>query len=90
VVSIESDLERLTAVSDSISALHGLEIFGPTATPSGLQRLLVKFPYSAGGQLAAQLKTLSLANSIGGARTNAKSGRQQRALRVKMDDPEVI
>lgn len=90
VVSIESDGERLAAVSDAISSIGGLEIFGPTATSSGLQRLLIKFPYSVGSTLAAELKTLSLANSIGGSRTNTKSGRQQRALKVKMDDPEVI
>jgi primosomal protein N' (replication factor Y) len=90
VVSIESDLERLSAVTESITRLSGVDIFGPAPSAGGLQRLLVKFPYATGPTMAAELKALSLAATIGGSRTNLKSGRQQRALRVKMDDPEVI
>lgn len=90
VVSIESDSDRIASVSESLSQFVGAEVFGPTSDSSGLQRLLVKFPYSIGSALASHLKALALANNIGGSRTNAKSGRQQRALRIKMDDPEVI
>jgi hypothetical protein len=53
------------------------------------QRLILKYPYSSGQELALALKAAQLKFSGGMTKTNA-AGRVSRAVRIRMDDPEVI
>lgn len=87
VATIVADRARLEECSAAISAIEGVEIFGPSMR-DGQLRLLIKFSFSAGAKLSEALKILTL--SSGGAIVNQKSGRAQRALKIKIDDPEVI
>jgi primosomal protein N' (replication factor Y) len=88
IATVTSDRKRLEECEAALSKINGVEIFGPSMRANEL-RLLIKFPYAAGALVAQQLKVLSLSAS-GGASINSKSGRSQRALRIKVDDPEVI
>ncbi len=80
----------------------GFQILGPLANevqpgasntapvPEPLWRYLIRFDYSLGESLATELKARSLLINAGNKSINAKSGRISRAVRVKMDDSEVI
>jgi hypothetical protein len=63
----------------------------PVEGPSGdaLWRLIFKYPYAVGVDLAKTLKAEVSRISSGQTRT-ASSGRSARAITVKMNDPEVI
>jgi hypothetical protein len=52
-------------------------------------RLIFKYPYSIGVDLAKTIKVEVARISAGKSRT-ASSGRSARAITVKMNDPEVI
>lgn len=80
----------------------GFEILGPlaqhlqpgTQTPASvvepIWRYLIRYDYILGEGLATELKARSLQVNAGNKAINAKSGRSSRAVRVKMDDSEVI
>ena len=99
---VDSVIENL---SSQVSAAKSgsLEILGPLAIdhePSGarnsvqlpvqLWRYLIRFEYSLGEVLASELKSRGLKANAGHKSVNAKSGRSSRAVRIKMDDSEVI
>jgi hypothetical protein len=54
-----------------------------------LARLIIKYDYSQGAELAADLKAAALVASSG-LTSVSKAGRNQRVFRIKMDDIEVI
>jgi primosomal protein N' (replication factor Y) len=55
-----------------------------------LFRYLIRFDYSLGEVLAAELRARSLKVNAGNKSFNQNTGRASRAVRVKMDDSEVI
>jgi primosomal protein N' len=98
VDQVVSDLDpKLFAGKDG-----GFEILGPLAqevqpgstAPASivepLWRYLIRYDYTLGEGLATELKARSLLINAGNKSINAKSGRSSRAVRVKMDDSEVI
>ena len=89
VATITSDRARLDECSAALSGIADAEVYGPSPRGADL-RLLVKFSYRSGVKIAEALKVLVLSSSAGGSIQNAKSGRAQRALKIKIDDPEVI
>lgn len=94
LASVGADRKLLASLTAEISKIHGLEILGPVSViDKGVEieaRLLLKYEYSQGPELAAELKTQALKFSAGQQRFSAKSGRAMRPIRVKMDDVEVI
>jgi len=91
---LDQMLEGLTEAFDNPQSV---EILGPllqesnpanVATPKW--RYLLRFEYSVGEQLARELKSRALKANAGNRAVNAKSGRASRAVRVRMDDSEVI
>jgi primosomal protein N' (replication factor Y) (superfamily II helicase) len=80
----------------------GFEILGPlaqdaqpgSAAPASiaepLWRYLIRYDYTLGEGLATELKARSLLINAGNKTVSLKSGRTSRAVRVKMDDSEVI
>lgn len=89
VATITADRARLEECAAALAEIDDAEIYGPSQRGTDL-RLLIKFSYRSGVKMAEALKVLVLAASTGGAIQNAKSGRSQRALKIKIDDPEVI
>jgi primosomal protein N' (replication factor Y) len=87
---------------DFAGKVGGFEILGPlaqqvqpgAATPASvaepLWRYLIRYDYTLGEGLATELKARSLRINAGNKAINAKSGRTSRAVRIKMDDSEVI
>ena len=84
-----------SAVARVASALKDSEfnVLGPISLKSDKadidHRYVIKYPYSAGSDLARAIKSSIAASAAGSART-LSSGRTARAIKVRMDDPEVI
>ena len=89
VATITADRARLEECASALAGIDDAELYGPSQRGSDL-RLLIKFSYRSGAKIAETLKVLVLSSSTGGSIQNAKSGRSQRALKIKIDDPEVI
>ena len=91
--SITAEFELLTELSDVLSHQEGVIRIGPAplegSSKQVLWRLIFKYPYSIGVDLAKILKAEVARVSAGKSRT-ASSGRSTRAITVKMNDPEVI
>ena len=62
---------------------------GP-ALPEPIWRYLIRYEYSVGETLAKELKARVLIANAGNRSINAKSGRASRAVKLRMDDSEVI
>jgi hypothetical protein len=92
-------------LAGQVSAIKSgsLEILGPIAieqepaaarnpvqVTEPLWRYLIRFDYSLGEVLASELKARGLKVNAANKSVNAKSGRSSRAVRIKMDDSEVI
>ena len=97
--------QMILGLSDSIpEAKKGqIELLGPLlierenptagrvpAIAEPLWRYLLRFDYSVGEALASEIKARALKANSGAKFFNAKTGRASRAVRVKMDDSEVI
>ena len=94
MASVGAERKLIEEISPALSALNGVEILGPVSIVEKGQetevRILLKYEYSQGAELAALLKAQMLKASAGQQRFSAKSGRAMRPIRVKMDDVEVI
>ena len=90
--SVEGPIAAITDIASSVN-VEGVQILGPitvlSRTGEEQQRLILKYPYSSGQELAPALKAAQLKFSAGMTKTNA-AGRVSRAVRIRMDDPEVI
>jgi len=91
--TITAEVELLNELSDLLSHQNGVIRIGPAplelSTSNSLWRLIFKYPYSLGVDLAKTLKAEVARVGAGKTRT-ASSGRSARAITVKMNDPEVI
>lgn len=92
LASIEGPIDAISAVSAEIQ-LHGVHVLGPIqirgANGEQNQRFVVKYPYGQGGAVASVVKAAIMSLAAGATKTSA-TGRVSRAIRVRMDDPEVI
>lgn len=84
-------------LGDAISAGTSMEVLGPLMSennPANLSapvwRYLLRYEYALGESLAKELKTRALKVNASNRAVNAKSGRASRAVRIRMDDWEVI
>lgn len=84
----------LEEVVQSLRDVPRIELLGPVPIiEKGLEsewRVLIKYEYSEGLDLAQALQAISMKLSAGQQRFNSKSGRAMRPIRIKMDDVEVI
>lgn len=91
--SITAELSILNELSILLSNQDGVIKIGPApmggSTSDSQWRLIFKYPYSIGIDLAKSLKAEVSKVGAGKTRT-AASGRSARAITVKMNDPEVI
>lgn len=91
--SITAEISLLTQISDILAKNSSIIRIGPapieTVSGGQLWRLIFKYPYSLGLELAKLLKVEVGRISAGKARTSS-SGRSARAITVKMNDSEVV
>ncbi|MFM6981038.1 MAG: hypothetical protein ACKOWE_06520 [Micrococcales bacterium] len=66
-----------------------IEVLGPMFDANEA-RYLLRYEYSVGSYLASELRARLLSISAGETKVNPKTGRTSRALKLKMDDSEVI
>lgn len=93
--------QAVAGLAEAVGELGNLEVLGPLlqaetgagklATLAGpTWRYLIRYEYSVGEKLARELKARALVINSGNRAVSAKSGRVSRAVRVRMDDSEVI
>lgn len=96
MASVISTPELLAVVGEELKTVPGIELLGPIAIRDDRQRvasesrLLIRYQYAAGQELAARLKSLQLDLAAGNRALVGKSGRAMRPLRVRMEEVEVI
>jgi len=77
-----------------LQALPGVEVLGPVKVVSkGIEvesKILLKYEYSAGAQLAKSLQIETIKLSAGNKRNNLTTGRSMRPIRIRMDDFDVL
>ena len=90
--SVEGPLEVISDIAASVK-IDGVQTLGPISvlsrTGEDQQRLVLKYTYTSGHELALTLKAAQLRFTAGMTKTSA-AGRVSRAVRIRMDDPEVI
>jgi primosomal protein N' (replication factor Y) len=91
--SITAEISLLTELAEVLAKEPSVVRIGPApldSSPTGqLWRLIFKYPYSLGLELAKLLKVEVARVSVGKVRTSI-SGRSARAITVKMNDSEVV
>ena len=90
--SVEGPIDVITQLTDELT-IDGVQVLGPIqvrgAQGEQNMRFVLKYPYSLGVILAEAIKAAQLKVTAGLTKTSA-TGRVSRAVRVRMDDPEVI
>ena len=89
--SIEGPVDTISQIVSEVK-VEAVEFLGPITlrTKNGEEhRLVMKYAYSAGADLAESLRAAQFKLSAGLTKTSA-TGRVSRAIRIRMDDPEVI
>ena len=90
--SVEGPIDVITQLTDELT-IDGVQVLGPIqvrgAQGEQNMRFVLKYPYSLGAILAEAIKAAQLKVTAGLTKTSA-TGRVSRAVRVRMDDPEVI
>lgn len=93
MASVTATHEQLALLRENLKMKDLVELLGPVPvaneTTKNLARIIIKYEYSQGAELAADLKAASLVASSG-LTSVSKTGRNQRVFRIKMDDIEVI
>jgi hypothetical protein len=91
--SVTAELEMVSAIATRLTEFEKVARIGPAPLQSrigeDLWRLIFKYPYSEGPELAKFLKLEAAKVSAGKTRV-ATSGRASRAITVKMNDAEVV
>ena len=82
--------DLVDSFAQEVGGLQGCSVLGlaPTEIPNEW-RALVRFSYASGPEVADFAKAFQLKNS-GHKRVNSRSGQNQRAVSIKMDDPRVL
>lgn len=90
--SVEGPIDAINEIVASVN-IDNVQVLGPISVLSksgeDRQRLILKYPYSATAGLVAALRSAQLNLTAGMTKTSA-TGRISRAIRIRMDDPEVI
>ena len=91
--SVTAELNLVSAISESLSQFGSVVKIGPAPVPgkpgSSLWRLIFKYQYSEGISLARHLKSEVTRIASGRSRVT-DSGRNARAVTIKMNDAEVV
>lgn len=90
VLSATGSPENIAAVRALLQSDQATQVLGETPAENGEVRLLCRFNYSNGNLVTGLVRELQLKLASGQKRYNAKSGRAQRPVTFKLDDPQVL
>ena len=90
VLSATGSPENIASVRALLETEQATQVLGETPTENGEVRLLCRFNYSNGPLVTGLIRELQLKLASGQKRYNAKSGRAQRPVTFKLDDPQVL
>jgi primosomal protein N' (replication factor Y) len=90
LLSATGSAENIELVRAALTSIDSAQVLGETPTESGEIRLLCRFTYSSGSKITDVVRELQLKMASGQKRYNAKSGRAQRPVTFKLDDPQVL
>ena len=90
VLSATGSPENIASVRALLEANQATQVLGETPAENGEVRLLCRFNYSNGNLVTGLIRELQLQLASGQKRYNAKSGRAQRPVTFKLDDPQVL
>ena len=90
VLSATGSVENVRALRSELESVKTLQVLGESPADNGEVRLLARFSYGAGAEVTGVVKSAQLKLASGQKRYNAKSGRPQRPVTIKLDDPQVL
>ncbi len=90
VLSATGSPDNISHVRKALSEFDGAQVLGETPVENGETRLLARFSYGAGAAITGVVRELQLKLASGQKRYNPKSGRAQRPVTFKLDDPQVL
>jgi hypothetical protein len=94
LASLGAQRDLIAELLPALQALPGVEILGPVQVVSrGLEietKLLLKYDYSVGTKLSKSLQAEVAKLSAGSVRSNPRTGKSMRPIRIKMDDFDVL
>ena len=90
VLSATGSPENIATVRAALNNFEGAQVLGESPSENGEVRLLARFSFSSGVAITGVVRELQLKLASGQKRYNAKSGRAQRPVTFKLDDPQVL
>lgn len=94
LASLGAQRDLIAELLPALRELSGVEVLGPVQVVSrGLDietKLLLKYDYSVGAELAKSLQVEVAKLSAGSVRSNPRTGKSMRPIRIKMDDFDVL
>jgi primosomal protein N' (replication factor Y) len=90
VLSATGSAANIALVRAALSRNPATAVLGETPTDNGELRLLCRFSFSAGTTVTGLIRELQLKLASGQKRYNSNSGRVQRPVTFKLDDPQVL
>lgn len=94
LASLGGQRESISELFQALQAFPGVEVLGPVqVVTKGLEietKLLLKYDYSVGAKLAKSLQAEVAKLSAGSVRSNPRTGKSMRPIRIKMDDFDVL
>ena len=90
LLSATGEKPKLELLVTALTQIEGVSKLGLAPTYGSTEwRALIRFSYASGKAVADAVRTFQLKNSSG-TRVNQNSGRVQRAVSIKIDDPRVL
>lgn len=90
VLSATGTAQNIALVRAALATNPATQVLGETPTENGELRLLCRFGFSAGPAVTGIVRELQLKLASGQKRYNSNSGRAQRPVTFKLDDPQVL
>ena len=90
MLSATGSAANVQVCKEALNATGKAEVLGISPAEAGEVRLLARFTFASGAEIANLIRELQLKLGAGNSRTNSKSGRAQRPVTFKLDDPQVL
>jgi len=90
VLSATGSTANIALVRAALATNPAAQVLGETPTETGELRLLCRFSFAAGTAVTGIVRELQLRLASGQKRYNSNSGRAQRPVTFKLDDPQVL
>ena len=90
MISASGLKDLVQSLAEELAGVQGVKVLGSAPVENSLEwRVIASFSYASGKSVADLAKKFQLKHA-GAKRLNAKSGQNQRAVSIKIDDPRVL